>query len=226
MPYEAVSAYPVLVGETGSATTVTVHGRRTRDGRPSRRWFAAAPPARCPATATRPHWPIAGARAIRSATVLTGQHPPVTGDGVRQRRTTQPPGRRPRGSRRTVTASTLAAPQPISAAFSGLTAPGRCHSSQTRLFRPTGGDCDAILGCPILAGSRISSSPPRSHHVLQGSRGVIPSIMVSQLVGTSADTIWGRAPRPILRGLVQPRLPGQVDHNDRRSSRWQCRRCR
>lgn len=26
MPYEAVSAYTVLVGETGSATTVTVHG--------------------------------------------------------------------------------------------------------------------------------------------------------------------------------------------------------
>lgn len=26
MPYEAVSAYTVLVGETGSATTITVHG--------------------------------------------------------------------------------------------------------------------------------------------------------------------------------------------------------
>ncbi|MGH4017347.1 MAG: hypothetical protein ACRDSL_26165 [Pseudonocardiaceae bacterium] len=26
MPYEAVSAYTVLIGETGSATTVTVHG--------------------------------------------------------------------------------------------------------------------------------------------------------------------------------------------------------
>lgn len=26
MPYESVSAYTVLVGETGSATTVTVHG--------------------------------------------------------------------------------------------------------------------------------------------------------------------------------------------------------
>ena len=26
MPYEAVSAYTVVVGETGSATTVTVHG--------------------------------------------------------------------------------------------------------------------------------------------------------------------------------------------------------